>query len=107
VVRENGRIVAAGALQQFGSLVRSVVVAADRRGAGLGRLMARGLERIAHTARIGQLILLTQPAKEFFARQGISRHRTHRCAAGRPAERRVSFPVFSLCALHDETTVRL
>ena len=38
VLREDGHIVAAGALQRFGSsaLVRSVVVAADRRGTGLG-----------------------------------------------------------------------
>jgi amino-acid N-acetyltransferase len=72
VLRENGRIVAAGALQQFDSvaLVRSVVVAGDRRGAGLGRLIVQELENVARTARIGQLILLTQTAADFFTCQG-------------------------------------
>jgi N-acetylglutamate synthase-like GNAT family acetyltransferase len=72
VIRENGRVVAAGALQRFGSsaLLRSVVVAPDRRGSGLGRSVVRELERLARVAQIGQLILLTQAAAEFFGRQG-------------------------------------
>ena len=72
VLREKGRIVAAGALQPFGSaaLVRSVIVAGDRRGGGLGRIIVQELEKIACKARIGRLFLLTQTAGEFFARQG-------------------------------------
>ena len=72
VLRERGRIVAAGALQPFGSaaLVRSVVVAGDRRGAGLGRIIVQELEKIAREARIGRLFLLTETAGEFFAHQG-------------------------------------
>lgn len=72
VLRDDGRIVAAGALQQFGSaaLVRSVVVAADRRGAGLGGIIVQELERIARAARIERLILLTQTAARFFAHRG-------------------------------------
>ncbi len=72
VLRENGRVVAAGALQPFGSvaLVRSVVVAGDRRGIGLGRLMVQELEKVARITRISELILLTESAAEFFARQG-------------------------------------
>jgi amino-acid N-acetyltransferase len=72
VIRENGRVTAAGALQQFGSsaLLRSVVVAPDRRGSGLGQMIVRGLERLARADQIDQLILLTQTAAEFFARQG-------------------------------------
>lgn len=72
VLREDGHIVAAGALQRFGSsaLVRSVVVAAARRGTGLGRIIVQELERIASAARIGRLNLLTQTAREFFAHQG-------------------------------------
>ena len=60
VIRENGRVVAAGALQRFGSsaLLRSVVVAPDRRGSGLGRSVVSELERLARAAQIGQLILL-------------------------------------------------
>ena len=72
VIREDGRVIAAGALQRFGSsaLLRSVVVAPDRRGSGLGQAMVTELERIASAARISQLVLLTQTAAEFFARQG-------------------------------------
>jgi amino-acid N-acetyltransferase len=72
VVREEGQVVAAGALQRFGSsaLLRSVVVAADRRGSGLGQMIVCELERLAHAAQITELILLTQTAVEFFARQG-------------------------------------
>ena len=72
VLRERGRIVAAGALQPFGSaaLVRSVVVAGDRRGAGLGRIIVQELEKIAREARIGRLFLLTETAGEFFVHLG-------------------------------------
>jgi N-acetylglutamate synthase-like GNAT family acetyltransferase len=72
VIRENGQVIAAGALQRFGpsALLRSVVVAPDRRGSGLGQAVVRELERIACAARISRLVLLTQSAGEFFARQG-------------------------------------
>jgi len=72
VIRENGEVIAAGALQRFGSsaLLRSVVVSADRRGSGLGRTIVSELERSARAAQITQLILLTQTAAEFFAQQG-------------------------------------
>lgn len=72
VLRENRRVVAAGALQPFGSaaLVRSVVVVGDRRGVGLGQVIVQELEKEARAARMGCLILLTQTAAEFFARLG-------------------------------------
>jgi len=72
VVREDGQIVAAGALQRFGSsaLLRSVVVAADRRGSGLGQLIVRELELLASATHVSRLFLLTQTASEFFAHQG-------------------------------------
>ena len=72
VIRENGRVIAAGALQPFGSsaLLRSVVVAADRRKRGLGQAVVSGLERMARMGHLNQLILLTQTAAEFFAHQG-------------------------------------
>jgi N-acetylglutamate synthase-like GNAT family acetyltransferase len=72
VIREPGRVVAAGALQRFGAsaLLRSVVVAEDRRGAGLGRMIVSELERLARAARIERLVLLTNTAAEFFAHQG-------------------------------------
>jgi amino-acid N-acetyltransferase len=72
VVRENGQVIAAGALQRFGSsaLLRSVVVAPDRRGSGLGQAVVRELERMARATQVGRLVLLTQTGAEFFARQG-------------------------------------
>jgi amino-acid N-acetyltransferase len=72
VIRENGEVIAAGALQRFGSsaLLRSVAVAPHLRGTGLGQTVVSELERLARTARINRLILLTQTAVEFFARQG-------------------------------------
>lgn len=72
VIREDGQVIAAGALQRFGSsaLLRSVVVAPDRRDRGLGQTVVSELERLARTARVDQLVLLTQTASEFFARQG-------------------------------------
>jgi N-acetylglutamate synthase-like GNAT family acetyltransferase len=72
VVREDGQVVAAGALQHFGSsaLLRSVVVTEHRRGSGLGQMIVCELERLARAAQVTELILLTQTAAEFFARQG-------------------------------------
>jgi amino-acid N-acetyltransferase len=72
VIRESGQVIAAGALQRFGSsaLVRSVIVAPDRRGTGLGQAIVSELERLASAARISRLILLTQTAADFFAHRG-------------------------------------
>jgi amino-acid N-acetyltransferase len=72
VVREAGAVVAAGALQHFGTsaLLRSVVVAPDRRGGGLGRMIVRELERRARAAQVANLVLLTETAADFFQRLG-------------------------------------
>jgi amino-acid N-acetyltransferase len=95
VLREHGNIVAVGALQLFGSaaLVRSVVVAGGRRRAGLGHVIVEELEKAARAARIDQLILLTQTAREFFAHQGF--HVIERSAA--PQEVQGSEEFRSLC----------
>jgi amino-acid N-acetyltransferase len=70
-----GVIVAAGALERFGSagLLRSVVVAGDRRGAGLGRTIVDELESRARATGIDRLVLLTQTAREFFTGRGYRR----------------------------------
>jgi amino-acid N-acetyltransferase len=72
LIRENAQVIAAGALQRFGSsaLLRSVAVVATRRKRGLGQAVVSELERMARTAHVNQLILLTQTAAEFFTHQG-------------------------------------
>ena len=72
VVREGGQVIAAGALQPFGSwaLLRSVVVAPDRQRAGLGQAILTELERLARAAGTSRLVLLTETAAGFFARRG-------------------------------------
>jgi amino-acid N-acetyltransferase len=72
VLTEGGRIVAAGALERFGSsaLLRSVVVAPDYRGEGLGSAVVRELECRARAAQIDRIVLLTQTASEFFTDHG-------------------------------------
>ena len=71
-IRESSNLVAAGALQRLGSsaLLRSVVVAGDRRGMGLGGAIVLGLEHLARESGIERLILLTETAGPFFARRG-------------------------------------
>ena len=72
VACEEAKIVAVGALQPFGStaLLRSVAVASDLRGTGLGRIIVQDLERSACAAGISRLVLLTESAKPFFQRLG-------------------------------------
>ncbi|HUA22499.1 MAG TPA: arsenic resistance N-acetyltransferase ArsN2 [Steroidobacteraceae bacterium] len=72
VAYEGRNLKGAGALQRFGTtaLLRSVVVAADRRGAGLGQSIVCELERRARAAGVKELVLLTQTATCFFQRQG-------------------------------------
>ena len=73
VIHQDDEVIAAGALQRFGTsaLLRSVVVAPDRRRSGLGRSVVRELERLARAAGISRLVLLTETAAVFFARQGF------------------------------------
>lgn len=72
VIHEGDCLIAAGAVERFGSagLLRSVVVAEQQRNRGLGQLMVRELERLATNQRIEQLILLTQTAERFFSLAG-------------------------------------
>jgi amino-acid N-acetyltransferase len=90
-----GRILAAGALQPFAdaALVRSVVVAREARGAGLGARVVQDLERVARAAHVKELILLTQTAERFFAQQGF--HVIHRQAVPRGVQQSEEFR--SLC----------
>jgi len=95
VIREGDEVVAAGALQRFGSaaLLRSVIVTEKRRRSGLGQSIVGELERRARFAGIKQLILLTETASAFFAARGY--RVIERCTA--PSEVQGSEEFRSLC----------
>jgi amino-acid N-acetyltransferase len=50
--------------------LRSVAVAPDRRGAGIGPRIVGYLEKRARTHELSELVLLTETAKGFFEAQG-------------------------------------
>jgi amino-acid N-acetyltransferase len=72
VASEGGDVVAAAAIERFGNagLLRSVVVAADRRGTGLGRGIVAAAEDLARAEGITDLYLLTETAADWFPRLG-------------------------------------
>jgi amino-acid N-acetyltransferase len=72
VARSRSRIVGVGAVETHGSvgLLRSVAVATEQRGMGLGREIVARLERHSRELGIGELVLLTETAPDFFGRLG-------------------------------------
>ena len=72
VARDDGRVVAAAAVERFGEhgLLRSVVVAEDRRGTGLGTAIVAAAEDLARDEGVGELYLLTETAAAWFPRLG-------------------------------------
>jgi N-acetylglutamate synthase-like GNAT family acetyltransferase len=74
VARDRGEVIAAAAVEPYGAagLLRSVVVAADRRGEGLGRGVVAAAEAVARTAGISDLYLLTETAVDWFPGLGYA-----------------------------------
>ena len=74
VAREGGLIVGAAAVERYGSagLLRSVVVAPDRRGAGLGHDLVQAAEDLARRQGVRELYLLTETAIGWFPRLGYT-----------------------------------
>ena len=72
VARERGVAVGAAAVEPYGhtGLLRSVVVRADRRGAGLGCALVAAAEALAREQGIRDLYLLTETATTWFLRLG-------------------------------------
>ena len=72
VGRDGDRVVAASAVERFGTsgLLRSVVVADGARGRGLGQEIVAAAERLAREEGIGDLYLLTETAPDWFPRLG-------------------------------------
>lgn len=74
VVRDGERLAGTIGLERYGDvgLLRSLVVAPDRRRSGAGTALVRALERDARSAGIVELVLLTQTAESFFRRLGYA-----------------------------------
>ena len=72
VGREEGRVVAAAAIERFGqaALLRSVVVDEAARGTGNGRAIVNAAEDLARAEGIGDMYLLTETATDWFPRLG-------------------------------------
>ena len=72
VARDGDALVAAAALERYGEagLLRSVVVAPERRGTGVGRGIVAAAESLALAEGVRDLYLLTETAVEWFPRLG-------------------------------------
>jgi amino-acid N-acetyltransferase len=72
VAREGDAVVGAAAVEPYGEagLLRSVAVAADRRGTGLGRALVAAAEDLARGLGERELYLLTDTAADWFPRLG-------------------------------------
>ena len=72
VARAEGEIVGCAAVEPYGSvgLLRSVCVAPDVRGTGLGRRLVRDAEMLAAARGVLELYLLTETAQAWFPRLG-------------------------------------
>jgi amino-acid N-acetyltransferase len=75
VARQNDLIVGSAALEIYpeGALLRSVVVASDIRGRGLGKALTKAAIHLAEGLRVPAIYLLTTTAEEFFPKFGFER----------------------------------
>ena len=75
VAEAAGQLVGAIGLEVYGesALLRSAVVAAGRRGSGLGRELVESLLERARTRGVREIYLLTTTAEHFFPRFGFTR----------------------------------
>jgi amino-acid N-acetyltransferase len=75
VARENGHIVGSAALEVYpeGALLRSVAVAAELQGQGLGHELTGAAIRLAKHLEAPAIYLLTTTAERYFPRFGFER----------------------------------
>ena len=83
VARDGEAVVGAAGVERYGAvgLLRSVVVAADRRGVGLGLELVTAAEGLARREGIRELYLLTETAVDWFPRLGYAAIPRHEAAA--------------------------
>lgn len=74
VVKEAGRIIACAAVELYGTacIVRSMAVAPEARGRGLGNLLTDEILKLARASGCTDACLLTTTAAGLFARHGFS-----------------------------------
>lgn len=75
VARENGEIIGSAALEMYpdGALLRSVAVAPEAQGQGLGQELTAAAISLADTLNAPALYLLTTTAERFFPKFGFER----------------------------------
>jgi amino-acid N-acetyltransferase len=75
VARQNGRIVGSAALEVYpdGALLRSVAVAPEAQGQGLGHALTEAAVRMAEAVRAPSIYLLTTTAERYFPQFGFER----------------------------------
>ena len=75
VARQNGQVVGSAALEVYpdGALLRSVAVAREAQGLGLGRELTDAAIRLAQDLRVPALYLLTTTAEQYFPKFGFER----------------------------------
>jgi amino-acid N-acetyltransferase len=75
VARRGGQIVGSAALEVYadGALLRSVAVASDARGKGLGQQLTQAAIGLAQALNLEAVYLLTTTAEEYFPKFGFER----------------------------------
>jgi N-acetylglutamate synthase-like GNAT family acetyltransferase len=73
VARQHGQVVGSAALERYGSaaLLRSVAVAAARRGQGIGKQLTEAAMALARRLGVAEVYLLTETAGDFLPRFGF------------------------------------
>ena len=74
VARQGDRLVGCAAIEPYdgAALLRSVAVATDQRGTGVGTSLVHAVEDLARDGGATSLILLTETAEPWFARLGYA-----------------------------------
>jgi amino-acid N-acetyltransferase len=75
VARQNGQIIGSAALELYpdGALLRSVAVAPEAQGSGLGHQLTDAAIRMAEALKVPAIYLLTTTAERYFPKFGFER----------------------------------
>ena len=75
IAKETNTVIGTGGIEQFGqvALLRSLAVATDQQGKGLGDLLYLALMELAESKGVHQVFLITNTAADFFAKRGFTK----------------------------------